>query len=194
MAKSMAKTTTRTRKPKAEAEVVENVVVEETAKAEPVKAPEKRVFNDTDLIPCRSITTGELIVEGQKSRALYRWADYGYVEYMEYRDLLYDMRSSSNSFSNKPCFIIEDEDLVAQNPKISALYASLYTYGDFDELLSKDISTIKRIVPTLPKSVRESLKSFVATQIRNGNLDSLNKIRTLDEIFDTNMSTLLLQG
>ena len=194
MAKSMTKTT-RGRKPKAEAEVVEQIAVADAEMIEPKKAESKtKTYKDTDLIPCRSIITGELLVEGQKSKALYRWADYGYVEYMEYRDLLYDMRSASNSFSNKPCFIIEDEELVAQNPKISALYATLYTNGDFEELLSKDVATIKRIVPTLPKSARESLKSFVATQIRNGNLDSMNKVRAFDEIFDTNMATVMLQG
>lgn len=195
MAKSLTKTTTRTRKTKVEAAPV----VEEGAEVKVVKdeGPEpeaEREYKDTDLIPCRSITTGELLVEGQKSKALYRWADYGYVENMEYRDLLYDIRSASNSFANKPCFIVEDEELVSRFPKLEALYASLYSYGDFDELLDQEPATLKTIVPTLPKGVRESLKSYVATQIRNGNFDSMNRIRALDDIFGTSMATLLFPG
>lgn len=202
MAKSLTKTTTRTRKPKAEAEAkveepkIQNISVRADADAveEAIKAQTVRKYNDDDLIPCRSITTGELLVEGQKSKALYRWADYGYVEYMEYRDLLYDIRSASNSFSNKPCFIIEDEELVSKFPKLEAVYASLYSMGDFAELLAQDVSTIKRVAEFFPKGAKESFKSYVATQIRNGNLDSMNRIRALDEIFGTQMATLLFPG
>ena len=198
MAKSLTKTTTRAKKPKAEAEAPVTVQAEDISKApvvkEEPKAPAKRKYNEDDLIPCRSITTGELLVEGMKSHALYRWAGYGYVENMEYRDLLYDLRSASNSFANKPCFIIEDEELVEQFPKLIETYNSLYTKGDFEELLKKDVATIKSVVPNLPKGARESLKSYVATQIRNGNLDSMNRVRALDEVFGTQMATLLFPG
>lgn len=197
MAKSLTKTTTREKKPKAAADaapVVEKNVTSVDTKEAIEDSDSSRIYDDSDLIPCRSITTGELLVEGQKSKALYRWADYGYVEHMEYRDLLYDIRSASNSFANKPCFIIEDEELVSQFPKLETLYASLYTNGDFDELLDQDPSALKQIVPALPKGVRESLKSYVATQIRNGNFDSMNRIKALDEVFGTSMATLLFPG
>lgn len=197
MAKSLTKTTTREKKPKAAADaapVVEKNVTSVDTKESIEDSDSSRIYDDSDLIPCRSITTGELLVEGQKSKALYRWADYGYVEHMEYRDLLYDIRSASNSFANKPCFIIEDEELVSQFPKLEALYASLYTNGDFDELLDQDPAALKQIVPALPKGVRESFKSYVATQIRNGNFDSMNRIKALDEVFGTSMATLLFPG
>lgn len=197
MAKSLTKTTTRAKKPKAAADaapVVEKNVISVDTKESIENSDSSRIYDDSDLIPCRSITTGELLVEGQKSKALYRWADYGYVEHMEYRDLLYDIRSASNSFANKPCFIIEDEELVSRFPKLEALYASLYTNGDFDELLDQDPAALKQIVSTLPKGVRESLKSYVATQIRSGNFDSMNRIRALDDVFGTSMATLLFPG
>jgi hypothetical protein len=196
MAKSLTKTT-RTRKPKAEEEVKVPATVEEMntdVSDEDLKPEEPKKFKDNDLIPCRSITTGELLVEGQKTKTLYRWADYGYVESMEYQDLLYDVRSANNSFANKPCFVVEDEDFIAQHPKLEALYASLYSNGDFAELITKDAATIQRVVPTLPRGARESLKSYVATQIRNGNLDSMNRIRAFDEIFGTQMATMLFPG
>lgn len=154
----------------------------------------ERVYKDGDMIPCRSITVGQLFVEGAKTRTLYKWADYGYVEEMDYADLLYDIRSASNSYSNKPCFVIEDPELVSRFPKLEDVYATLYTNGDFEELLSKDADTIQRIVPTLPKRAQESLKSYAATQIRNGQFDSMNKIRVLDEIFGTNMGAILFPG
>ena len=34
-------------------------------------------YNGDDLIPCRSMTKGELICVGKKSKETYVWADYG---------------------------------------------------------------------------------------------------------------------
>ena len=85
----MAKTTT--------SEVVEKEPVVKQAKVE------KKKFDASEPILCKSITSGELFMVGAKSRLLYKWADYNDVQEVEYQDLLYDVRTG-NSFSKYPRF------------------------------------------------------------------------------------------
>lgn len=158
---------------------VVNEVVEET-KVEPKK------FNQEDLIPCKSITAGELLMVGERTKMLYRWADADDVQEVEYQDLIYAARSNSG-FVFKPRFIIMDNDFVAQNPKVQEKYDTMYTNKDLRDIIMLSPKEIKKIVPTLPEGVKESLKSMASTMIDNGTLDSVARIKVLDELFDTNM-------
>ena len=56
---------------------------------------EKRVFKDSDGIPCRSITQGALYMEGAKTHMLYEWVEYGDVTMVEYADLAAAVRTKS---------------------------------------------------------------------------------------------------
>ena len=172
-------------------EAIEPVVEEVKEKEKPAKVKAAKKFAPEDMIPCRSIVSAELLIEGAKSRALYRWAGYGYVGEMQYQDLVYDIGSGNNSYARKPCFIVEDDEFLAQYPQLEEIYGTLYTRGDFEELLSKSADVIRQVAPTLPKGAREALKSYVATQVRSGAFDSMNKIRILDDIFGTQMATML---
>lgn len=158
---------------------VVNEVVEET-KVEPKK------FNQEDLIPCKSITAGELLMVGERTKMLYRWADADDIQEVEYQDLIYAARSNSG-FVFKPRFIIMDNDFVAQNPKVQEKYDTMYTNKDLRDIIMLSPKEIKKIVPTLPEGVKESLKSMASTMIDNGTLDSVARIKVLDELFDTNM-------
>ena len=98
---------------------VENVeidVIEETqVESKKAKAPQKgvRKYAPTDMVPCRSITYGELLLTGAKTKLLYTWANYGDVTEMEFQDLQ-ALKSTRSSYLFKPRFIIEDEELIEQ--------------------------------------------------------------------------------
>lgn len=68
-----------------------------TTVVEKVEAPkvEKKVFKDSDGIPCRSITQGALYMEGAKTHMLYEWVEYGDVTMVEYADLTAAVRTKS---------------------------------------------------------------------------------------------------
>ena len=76
-----------------------------------IKKPQKRKFNPTDMIPCVSITAGELFYEGSKSKNLYTFADIDDVVEIEFRDLDYAARTKE-AMMYKPRFIIQDADFV----------------------------------------------------------------------------------
>ena len=155
--------------------VVDNNTVEE------IKVEPKRFAQD-DLIPCKSITAGELLMVGERTKMLYRWADADDVQDIEYQDLIYAVRSNSG-FVFKPRFIIMDNDFVSQNPKVQEKYDTMYTNKDLRDIIMLSPNNIKKVVPTLPEGVKESLKSMASTMIDNGTLDSVARIKALDELF-----------
>ena len=91
--------------------VSEETEVVQVAKTEPKKTPRK--YAPDEMITCRSITYGELLLTGTKSKLLYSWANYGDTTEVEYQDLQ-ALKSTRSSYLFKPRFVIEDEELVEQ--------------------------------------------------------------------------------
>lgn len=149
---------------------------------------EKKTYKDTEGIICKSITPGGLYMAGLKSKILYKWIDAGDTVEVEYQDLLAAIRSHDN-YVMSPLFVIEDEELVSQYPHLSKVYESLYAVGELEGvLLDLDADSMKATILSLPSGAQNSIKSMASKMISTGRLDSIKKIKVLDEIFDTEMS------
>lgn len=178
----------------AEEKVVEEKVTEPEDKAtESTGKVVAKTFGQEDLIPCRSMISGQLFIEGARSKLLYTFADYGDVCDIEYRDLIYLVRSYQNKIIYEPWIIIEDEDFIEQNPKLSELYTKMYTDGDLIEVINLPVNQMVSTIKSLPSGCQNALKGIAATMIDSGALDSIRKIKALDEIFGTNMMLTLVQ-
>ena len=153
----------------------------------------KKEFGQEDLILCRSMVSGQLFVDGVRSGLLYTFADYNDTCEIEYRDLIYLVRSYKDKTIYEPRIVIEDEDFIAENPKLAELYESLYTKGDLMEIINLPLSQMVDTINALPMGCMNALKGIAATMIDNGQLDSIQKIKALDEIFETNMLLTLVQ-
>lgn len=164
-----------------------------TTTDEAVESKPKRKFNNDDYIPCRSITNGELFMEGARSKDLYQWADYGDEIEVQYQDLVYDAKLGEKaSFSKRARFIILDDDFINQNPQLNDVYSNMYTKNDLREILNLPVSKLQKEVESLPNGAKEALKGMVSTQVSNGTFDSVSKLKVLDEIFGTEMLQLLV--
>lgn len=172
--KSMTKTTVK------EANV-ENEVIKE------------KVFSNSDIIPCRSLVSGPLYVEGARTKIIYSWADYGDIQDVEYQDLIYMVRSRGNSDIYDPRLIIEDDDFIAQNKSLSELYDSLYSMKDLRDIIELPIAQMMSELEKLPKGAKDALKGIASTMIDSHALDSVQKIKALDEFFGTQMLLTLVQ-
>jgi hypothetical protein len=191
MANTMKKTNTETTVDNTE-ENVETSVVEEVKETVVETKKEPRKFEATDGIPCKSITSGGLYMEGIKSHITYEWADNGDVTEVEYQDIVAAIRSNV-SYISKPYFIIEDKDIIAQFPQLNKIYASMYSFKDLrDVLVDLPPSNMKSTILALPDGAKESIKSIASKMISIGTLDSVQKIKILDEIFDTEL--MLMTG
>ena len=170
---------------------VEEVVVEEKIKVEKpvvekkveVKTPKK--FEAMDGILCRSIVDGVLVMEGIKSKNFYKWADANDVAEVEYQDLVSAVRSNT-SYVFAPHFIIEDEDFLEQFPQVQKVYDSMYTTADLKEILKLPATAMMKEIEALPSGSKDNLREIAGKMVLNGQLDSVQKIKALDNFYKTN--------
>ena len=199
MATNTKKTTTKSKTTveKEQAEnIVEDVVIEEVAVEEvtvkkvtkPVIVEEKKVFTDSDYILCRSIWSGGLNVISQSGN-LYEFKDYGSECEINYRDLVTLIRRGSDHVF-LPRFVILDEDFLKDFPTVQRVYGTMYTREDLIDILDLPVTRMKAEIAKLPKATKDSMRNLIATQIANGRLDSISKVRTLTEIFESDFNLL----
>lgn len=160
------------------------------AKAIPVKKVAKKYAPD-ERIACRSVTAGELILIGNKSKLQYIWSDYGDVTYVEYQDLL-ALHSLRSSFLTKPLFIIEDEELVAEwNALLGKLYDTIRDQ-DLDKLFGLKPDRFKVALAKLPKGMKESIKTKAVNMIKAEELNDIRIVRAIDEVLGTEIKEMFL--
>ena len=153
----------------------------------PVK--EKKVFSQEDRIPCRSVITGGLYMEGSKTKYLYEWSGYGDVVDVEYRDLVPVVRDRT-IFAFGPWFIVEDDDFVKEFPNLKKFYDESYSIKDLKLIINLPVGDMVAEIKSLPKTAVESLKSITSEMISDGSLDSVKKIKALDELFGTDLQLI----
>lgn len=164
--------------------IVEEVEEVKTTKTESKKTPRK--YAPDDLIACRSLTFGELLLSGTKSKLLYSWANYGDVTEVEFQDLQ-ALKSTRSSYLFKPRFVIEDEELVEQWGKDFADMYSNVTNVDVEDLFKLPLNQFKSKLKKAPRGVQQAVKNIAGDKILNGSLDSLAKIKAIDEILGTEL-------
>lgn len=171
-------------------EVETNEVEKEVKKeVEKPKKTSKKKFEPSSEITCRSAIPGQLFLTGAKTGRDYRWEDYGDETGVEYADLVSLVRSRSGYVFN-PFFIIDDEDFVAEFPDLQKFYSANYSIKELSDILALSNSEMISTIQTLPKSAIDSLKSIAVNQIANGQIDSVSKIRALDELFGTDLNLI----
>lgn len=170
----------------------ENEIVEEKPVVEETKpvAKQPKKFAQDDMILCRSVTYGELLLTGPKSKLLYSWANYGDVTEIPFQDLQ-ALRSTRSSYLFRPRFVIEDEDLVELWAKdLKDMYDNLVD-EDVDALFKLSLNQFKSKLKKAPRGVQQAVKNIAGEKILNGSLDSLAKIKAIDEILGTDLKLYL---
>ncbi len=191
----MANTTKKTTKsaPKVESEVkVEVVATEETpAKVEAPKKEAKK-FGPSDLVECRSITAGELILVGSKTKLQYTWSDYGDTAWLEYQDLQ-ALQSLKSPFLIKPLFIIQDDDLVELwGNMLKPIYDKINNQS-IEDLFELPIERFKTTLSNFPDGMKETVKSLAVKMIQTEELYDIRKVRAIDEVLGTDFVEMYLK-
>lgn len=171
--------------------------VEETVKPVEVKsvstvAATIKKFAPNDQIPCKSITVGKLSHTGIKTGIRYTWADYGDVAYLEYQDLQ-SLQSMKSNFIFKPLFIIEDEDVVAQWDKMLKPVYDKIKEDDLEQFFALPQNRFESALKNAPKGFQNSIKVKAVSMIQDGELDSLKKIKAIDEILGTELAEMFIK-
>ena len=165
------------------------VITEESVEQE-VKKPTPRKYAPDDLIPCRSVTYGELLLSAPKSKLMYVWANYNDVTEVEFQDLQ-ALKSTRSNYLFRPRIVIEDEELVEQWSKDFKDMYSKITHVDVEEIFDLPIGKFKTALKNAPKGVQQAVKNIAGEKIMNGSLDSLAKIKAIDDILGTDLKLYL---
>jgi len=153
------------------------------------KPAKKKTFDPSEGIKCRSVVTGQLFLEGFKTKMPYQWTNYGDVVEVEYRDLQALVLQKSGYVFN-PFFIIDDEDFVEEFPFLKKFYEQNYTVKELNDILQHPVEQMISEINALPKSAVDTLMKIASNQVALGQIDSVKKIKALDEIFDTDLNLI----
>lgn len=146
-------------------------------------------YTRPEYIVCKSITSGGLNVTC-KSGNIYEFSHYGSECEIEYHDLVALIRKHSEHVF-LPRFIITDNEFIQNEfPTVANAYDSMYTDGDLTDILKLSDSQMKKVILELPVNVQNTLRNLAATQIANGKIDSVRKIRALTDVFGSDFNLL----
>lgn len=165
----------------------EEVLVEETI------VEEKKTYQPNDEIDCFSVTAGELIMIGRKTRNVYRWTNYGDTTPVEYQDLKAEKLNSKSQYIYDPLFVIDDEELLAtpEFKNVAEVYGDALSTEDIDNVFNLDAASFQRTLKNMPKGFQNTIKSIAVTKIQDGSLDSIKKIKIIDEVCGTDLHSFL---
>ena len=170
------------------------IVSEEVAVATESKATKKivRKFAPDDLIICRSITFGELLLTGKKSKLLYSWANYGDTTEVEYQDLQ-ALKSTRSSYLFKPRFIIEDEELVEQwGSMLKPIYEKVVT-KDIEDFFELPLNKFKAQLNIMPDGLKDAIKTKAVQMIQSEELYDIRKVREIDAAWGTDFVEMFMK-
>ena len=144
----------------------EEPVKEEKKEVKPktIKNVKESKFNDKDLIPCKSVTSGGLSFIGASGNKV-RFEDYGMVEYVEYGDLRREAQSANpTNYLFYPRFIVLDSDFIEEFPKLEEFYNKFYTdEGDFEAILEMALIVLNK--ENFKKSFKQKWEKLLAEKI-----------------------------
>ena len=152
-----------------------------------------KTFEPDDGIECVSVTAGELIMIGKKTGNLYRWAGYGDTTTVEFQDLRVEARNAKSRYLYDPFIMIEDEGVLAL-PEFEAVadsYKNALSVEEIDTFFDLPLQMFSMKLATLPKGIKNTIKSIARDKLEDGTLDSLQKIKVLDQTLGTELYNLL---
>jgi len=147
----------------------------------------KKVFEQTDRILCHSVTLGQLYVDSAKTKQTYFFSDNGDECEIEYRDLAALVRERS-PFVYHPFFLIDDPDFVAEFPQLEKFYTDHYEMTELNDILDLPVDEMLAKLKKLPAGALENVKILASSQVSDGRIDSVRKIKALNDFFDIDLN------
>lgn len=167
----------------------ERIVVSDVGPVARSKSVRTEKIEPDALIPCRSIVQGYLNFKGKKSGTVYQWESVNDVTDVEYQDLKSAMLSRS-VYITRPYFIVEDDEVLnlPEWKEVKRIYDSMYSKNDLAEIFRIDSpDEMGRVLESLPSGVKQQIGSFAKELMERGVLDSVRKIRKIDEVLGTSL-------
>lgn len=178
-----------TKKTSTTEEIVETEVLEEAVKPAPKKV-NKPKHDPSELVLCRSVRFGELILIGPKTKMRYSWSNEGDLREVEYQDLV-SWRALHSKYLFDPMIIIEDEDIREEwNADLGALYNKVQEI-DLKEMFKLPYRQFMAQLKKLPESMKSSVQNMAYAMVQDGTLYDLRIIKGIDETLGTELVMMI---
>lgn len=175
-----------TKKTTEKADIIKDTYVVESETKSTTK--KKKAYTNSDYILCRSVWFGGLNVTCQSGN-YYEFSGYDSECEINYRDLATLIRKGSEHIF-LPRFVIKDDDFLEEFPTVKNVYKNMYTASDLLKILDLPNNQMEIEIEKLPTESKDILCKMIATEIANGHIDSISKVRTLSEIFDSDFDLI----
>ena len=170
-------------------EIMHTEVSEEVVKPAPKKV-NKPKHDPSELILCRSVRFGELILIGPKTKMRYSWSNEGDVREVEYQDLV-SWRALHSRYLFDPMIIIEDEDVCEEwKADLGKLYEKVHEI-DLKEMFKRPHRQFMAQLKKLPESMKSSVQNMAYAMVQDGTLYDLRIIKGIDEILGTELVMMI---
>ena len=170
-------------------EIMDTEVLEEVAKPAPKKV-NKPKHDPSELILCRSVRFGELILIGPKTKMRYSWSNEGDIREVEYQDLV-SWRALHSRYLFDPMIIIEDEDICEEwKTDLGKLYEKVQEI-DLKEMFKLPHRQFMAQLKKLPESMKSSVQNMAYAMVQDGTLYDLRIIKGIDEILGTELVMMI---
>ena len=152
----------------------------------------KREYKPADLIPCTSVTVGELICIGPRTGQRYNAFGYGDRIQIEYQDLM-AFKMKHSSYLYMPYLTIDDEDLLSDPAwaDVRDIDTKIYMTDDLNKFFNLPVNQMKSILNNSPNGFKTAVRVMAMTKLDSGELDSINRIKMLDEVLGTDLQSLM---
>lgn len=169
---------------------VEESVIEEVVTKPVAKKATKVKHDPNELVPCRSVRFGELILIGPKTRMPYHWANEGDIREVEYQDLL-SWKALRSRYLFEPMIIIEDEDICEEwNADLGEIYNGLQQI-DLKEMFKLPHRQFVSQLKKLPDGMKSTVQNMAYAMIQDGTLYDLRTIKVIDEVLGTELKMMI---
>jgi hypothetical protein len=171
------------------------------AKEEVKNVTKKRLkFDDNVLISIKSNVFGKLIYINHKTGDKTVWENFGDTQPLSVADLR-AMKGTQLSFFKENWITIEciedaDSEFNEVEPEeiydalqITQYYKDYLCPQDINMVFNWSVNDIKNKVPRMTKSVKESIAIRANELIKEGILDSISKLKALEEVLGCNLAS-----
>ena len=148
-------------------------------------------FSPDYLVECRSVRTGTLLLEGRKTKQLYRWENDNDTTLLEYQDVFAEVNRKSD-YIFTPYFLIEDEDVLNSTRfKVVKDFYNTFYETDINKIMTLDNEEFSKVLREVPKGLLDAIRVKAATLIESGTLDSIQKVKEIDSICGSDLISVL---
>lgn len=169
-------------------------IIEKTAKSK----KERLKLEDYDELSVKSNVFGQLIYINHKTGDETRWDNHGEVQTLTVRDLR-DMKAKQLSFFKENWISIVDSpdvDLdvysledIYEALQIKNYYKNTAVPENLDDFFDWNADKIRKNYKLMPPTIRETLVIRANDKIKDGSLDSISKVKLLEEVFNCELTS-----